>query len=60
MKKKIVLSLWGILFLIGILVILKSSTWNIGSVESMNLSGSIIAILSGMGFLTELYFNKNK
>lgn len=60
MKKKIVLSLWGILFLIGILVILKSFTWNIGSVESMNLSGSIISILSGMGFLTELYFNKNK
>lgn len=60
MKKKIVLSLWGIIFLIGILVILESSTWNIGSIESMNLSGSIISIFSGIGFLTELYFNKDK
>lgn len=59
MKKKIVLSLWGILFFIGILIILESYTWNIGSVVSMNLSGSIISIFSGIGFLTELYFNKN-
>lgn len=59
MKKKIVLSLWGILFFIGILMILESYTWNIGSVVSMNLSGSIISIFSGIGFLTELYFNKN-
>lgn len=60
MKKKIVLSLWGIIFFIGILVILESSNWNIGSELSMNLSGLIIAIFSGIGFLTELYFNKNK
>ena len=60
MKKKILLSLWGILFFIGNLIILESYTWNIGSVLSMNLSGSIISIFSGIGFLAELYFNKNK
>lgn len=37
MKNKILLLLWGILFFIGNLIILESSTWNIGSEVSMNL-----------------------
>ena len=60
MKNKILLLLWGILFFIGNLIILESSTWNLGTVVSMNLSGSIISIFSGIGFLAELYLNKNK
>ena len=60
MRNKILLLLWGILFFIGNLIILESSTWNLGTVVSMNLSGSIISIFSGIGFLAELYLNKNK
>lgn len=59
MEKKITLLMWGILFWIGIMIILKSDTWGLGSITSMNLSGSIISIFSGIGFLIELYFNKN-
>lgn len=44
MKKKVILLLWGMLFLIGILIILRSDTWNLGSVISMNISGSILWI----------------
>lgn len=58
MKKKVILLLWGMLFLIGILIILRSDTWNLGSVISMNISGSILSGFSGVGFIIELYFNK--
>lgn len=59
MKKNVILLLWGLLFFVGILIILKSITWNLGSDISMNISGSIISIFSAIGFLTELYFNKD-
>ncbi|WP_455793536.1 hypothetical protein [Clostridium butyricum] len=58
MKKKVILLLWGMLFLIGILIILRSDTLNLGSVISMNISGSILSSFSGVGFIIELYFNK--
>lgn len=57
--KNMVIWVFGVIFCIGILLILKSDSWNIGSVESMNLSGAIISVFSGMGLLCELYFNKN-
>ncbi len=59
MKKNVILLLWGLLFFVGILIILKSNTWDLGSDISMNISGSILSIFSAIGFLTELYFNKN-
>ena len=58
MKKKVILLLGGVLFLIGILIILRSDTWNLGSVISMNISGSILSSFSGVGFIIELYVNK--
>lgn len=56
--KKLRVIFFSILFLIGILIILKSNSWGMGSIESMNLAGSIITIFSGMGFLCELYISK--
>lgn len=43
--------IFGVVFFIGILLILKSDSWNIGSVESMNLSGTIISVFNGVGLL---------
>jgi hypothetical protein len=54
----IILAILIFLFLFGITLILKSDSWNMGSIESMNLAGSIISILSGIGLLIKL--NKSK
>jgi hypothetical protein len=59
-KDIITLSILICLFLIGMLLILKSNTWDLGSVESMNLAGSIISILSGFGLLIKFYINQKK
>ena len=56
--KKLRAIFFSILFLIGILIILKSNSWDMGSIESMNLAGSIMAIFSGMGLLCEFYISK--
>lgn len=56
--ENIILVILIFLFLIGITLILKSNSWNMGSIESMHLAGSIISILSGIGLLIKL--NKSK
>ena len=57
--KGIILGSFGILFVIGILLILGSASWNLGSMFSMNLAGTIISIFSGVGFLCERYLDKS-
>jgi hypothetical protein len=54
-----ILVVFIIFFLAGIILILKSDTWSLGSIQSMNLAGSIISIFSGIGFIIE-YSYKNK
>lgn len=56
--KYVLLGIFSILFILGIVIILKSDSWNLGSIESMNLAGTIISIFSGIGILCELYLNK--
>ncbi|MBA4687963.1 MAG: hypothetical protein H2184_12475 [Candidatus Galacturonibacter soehngenii] len=53
-----ILVIFLLLFFSGILLILKSVTWNLGSEVSMNLAGSIISIFSGMVFIIE-FLKKN-
>ena len=52
-KHLTILAVFILLFFVGILLILKSNTWNLGSIQSMNLAGSIISIFSGIGFFIE-------
>lgn len=59
-KNIIPLSVLIILFLIGIMLILKSSTWYLGSYESMHLAGTIISIFSGSGLLIKFYIDQKK
>lgn len=54
-----ILVVFIIFFLAGIILILKSDTWSLGSIQSMNLAGSILSIFSGIGFIIE-YSHKNK
>jgi hypothetical protein len=60
MKKKIMLVVFALLFFFGIVMILKSNSWGWGSYESMNLAGGILAVMSGIGFLCELYICQKK
>ncbi|KAB1439702.1 hypothetical protein [Candidatus Galacturonibacter soehngenii] len=53
-----ILVIFLLLFFSGILLILKSVMWNLGSEVSMNLAGSIISIFSGMVFIIE-FLKKN-
>jgi len=59
-KHLIILVIFILLFSFGIILILKSDTWPLGSVKSMNLAGSIISIFSGIGILMELFQKKIK
>lgn len=52
-KHLIILAVFILLFFVGIVLILKSDTWPLGSIQSMNLAGSIISIFSGIGFFIE-------
>lgn len=54
LKKKIYLIVSFIFFIIGIIFILKSDTWDFGSIPSMNLAGSIFSIFFGIIFIKNL------
>lgn len=57
-KKIISLSLWGLILVLGLLIILKSDTILIASTKSLNLIGLIISAFSILGFLFEMYIRK--
>lgn len=57
-KHLTILVVFILMFFVGIVLILKSSSWNLGSIQSMNLAGSIISIFSGIGFFIEYINNK--
>lgn len=44
-----------ILVLIGYTYLLKSDTWNLGSIVSMNIVGIITSITGIIGFFIEVY-----
>lgn len=43
-----------IIFFLGVMLILKSDEWNIGSYLSMNLAGTLLCLLSGAVIIVEL------
>lgn len=43
-----------IFFFVGVMLILKSDAWNIGSYVSMNLAGTLLCLLSGAVLIVEL------
>lgn len=45
------LILFTVLFIFGIIFILNSDSWNLGSIESMHLAGALMAILGGAGII---------
>lgn len=57
-KKVIYLSLWGLILVLGLLIILKSDTILIASTKSLNLIGLIISAFSILGFLFEMYIKE--
>lgn len=59
-KRITLLVIFTLLFFIGIILILKSDTWPLGSTQSMNLAGTLISIFSGSGFLIEYFFINKK
>jgi len=60
-NKKFFIFIYTILFVLGIFFILGSDIYNLGSAISMRYAGIIISLVSGIGFLLEIYFpNKNK
>lgn len=52
-KHLTILVVFILLFFVGIVLILKSNTWPLGSIQSMNLAGTIISVFSGIGFFIE-------
>lgn len=54
---KLIIFIFTLLF--GILIILKSTSWDWGSNENMTIVGIILSILGILGILFELYYKKN-
>jgi len=57
-KHSIILVVFILFFLTGIVLILKSDTWALGSAQSMNLAGTLISIFSGLCFLIEYSYKR--
>jgi L-cystine uptake protein TcyP (sodium:dicarboxylate symporter family) len=59
-KHIIVLTIFIILFYVGITLMFNSHKSTLATFESMNLAGAIISIFSGIGFLLEYFYKKKK
>ena len=53
MKNKVIYCINCLIFFFGIMLILKSNSWGLGSYFSMNLAGSILCFFSGCSTLIE-------
>lgn len=57
-KKFVLILTYIILFIIGILFILESDSWNLGSIISMTIAGTIMSVFGMIGIFIELYISK--
>lgn len=57
MSKK---GIWIVLCIIGFIIIIGSDTFTrwIGTEVSWNIVGSILSLLSGVGIICDIYFNR--
>ena len=57
-KHILMMIFWIIIFIFGLLIILKSDELLIYSTKSLTLVGLIVSIFSGIGILVEIYIKR--
>lgn len=56
----LLMTMFTLIFILGIILILNSDSWNLGSQGSMELAGTIMACFGGIALLCELYIDRFK